>query len=344
MNRRCDRIVYVVYGYCFAVAIVAASLVQIARAQETVPPSPPQANCIGQCLAAEHPICSGAADPVATNLIDRATRALTAEFGNGLTFRVTMPLPGSFMQGACGEPTCCEELFNKIVIGRLPFDHPLEHVTTSLFRFGCPCDAAGECHCDAGGDRHGASQTTCGTECAAANASACKCCPCGAQTDAVACTNERGEKATLIIKHASHAAHAGQHAEIDHHDPLNLMQHIAGLMAEKSAAQAALEVRKQADEQIGELFEALAEVMADNAALDARLEGLTEQRKLVEKLTELATENARLKAQVELAAERAEAARASHALAVENERLKHRLADLEQKHSTEATRTAAKPR
>jgi hypothetical protein len=336
MNRRCDRITCLVYGYCFSVAIVAASLVQIARAQETVPPSPPPAYCTGQCPAAEHPICSGVADPVATGLIERATRALTAEFGNGLTFRVTMPLPGSFMHGACGEQTCCEEMLDKIVIGRLPFDHPLEHVTTSLFRFGCPCDAGGECHC--------ASQTTCGTECAAANASACKCCPCGAQTDAVACTNEHGEKTTLIIKHASHAAHASQHAEFDHHDPLKLMQHIAGLMAEKASAQAALEVRKQADEQIGELFEALAEVMADNAALDARLEGLSEQRKLIEKLAELATENSRLKAQVELAAERAEAVRASHALVLENERLKHRLADFEQRHSTEAARTAAKPR
>ena len=126
---------------------------------------------------------------------------------------------------------------------------------------------------------------------------------------------------------------------------LTQRHHIAGLVGEKAAAQAALAVRKEADEQIGELFETMAELLADNAALDAKLEAAAEQRKLVEKMAELAAENARLKVHVELAAERAEATRSAMALTLENERLKLHLAALEQKQIlAEAARTAAKPR
>ena len=262
-------------------------------------------------------------------MVARATRALTAEFGNGLTFRVMMPYPATAAPAVCNEQSCHAEVVDRMIPAPPVFAHPFNHhVVTRFIRLGCPCADAGECLC--------AGEATCGIECAAAKASDCKCCPCAGESDAVACTSEQGQKATLIIKRATH------HLDINHHDPLQLMHHVAELMAAKAGAEAALEVRKQADEQIGELFETLAEVIADNAALDARIEGLTEQRMMAEKLAELATENARLKAQVELAAAQTEATRASHALALENERLKHRLADLEQKHADEAARTASR--
>jgi hypothetical protein len=326
MNRRPDRFFCLVAGDCFSVAVLAASLVQISRAQEAAPPAPPAAVCNGACPTAEHPVCAGPCDPAIAHLIDRATRALASEFGGNVMFHVTMSPPAPVMPRVCIQATCGEETFDRFVAAPPVFAHPFPQVVTKFLRLDCPCDAAGECHCTG--------QTSCGSECAAAAASDSKCCPCAGESDAVTCTSEQGQKATLIIKRAT------PHAEFNHHDPLQLMHHVAELMAAKAGAEAALEVRKEADEQIGELFETLAEVIVDNAALDARIEGLTEQRALHEKLVELAAENAKLKAQVELAAAHAEAIRASHALALENERLKLRLADLEHKHA-EATASAA---
>jgi len=208
-------------------------------------------------------------------------------------------------------------------------------VTGKFVRSGCACAAAGECVC--------ASQAACGQECAAAKADSCKCCPCTDHPEEATCGEESCNAADILVHRTQHIEHLAEH------DPLKLMQHIAGLVGEKAAAQAALAVRKEADDQIGELVETMAELLADNAALDAKLEAQNEahaeQRKLLEKVAELATENARLKAHVELAAERAELARGTAALTLENERLKLRIVELEQKHAlAEAARTAAKPK
>jgi hypothetical protein len=281
------------------------------------------------CPVAEHPVLG--IDPVATQFLDRATRALTAEFGSGVTFRVTMPYPGASFEQGCSGPECCEEKLSHGGGGATAVEQPTANITAKFIRLGCPCVAAGECVC--------ASHAACGAECAAAEASAVKSCPCSAEADEAKCGDEGCEVANIVVRHFSH------HEEAAEHDPFKLMQHIAGLVGEKAAAQAALAVRREADEQIGELFETMAELLADNAALDAKLEAAAEQRKLVEKMAELAVENARLKAHVELAAERAEVARSAVALTLENERLKLHLAAMEQRQAlAEAARTAAKPR
>jgi regulator of replication initiation timing len=218
--------------------------------------------------------------------------------------------------------------------GRIDFEQMPTNFTTKFLRMGCPCSASGECSCG--------SKASCGTECAAASQAACKCCPCSGESLGVKheakCGEEGCDLTDVIVKRV-------QHFDESLPGPHKLMQQIATLMAEKAAAQAALAVRKEADEQIGEIYEAMAELLADNAALDAKLEAQTEQRKLIEKVSELATENARLKTHIELAAERAAIAHATTALALENEKLKLRLAELEQKHAVaEAARTAGKPR
>ena len=253
-----------------------------------------------------------------------------------MTFRVTMPYPGQFFEKACNGPTCCEEMLSHLGGGAMFVEHPAANITAKFIRLGCPCAAAGECTC--------ASQNSCGSECAAAAGSACKCCPCAAEA-AVAHEAKCGDEGCeiedrdILIRHVRHLDQ--QHE----HDPITLMHHIAGLVGERAAAQAALAVRKEADEQFGELFETMAELLADNAALDAKLEAAAEQRKLVEKMAELAIENARLKTHIELAAERAELARNAAAVTLENERLKLRLADLEHKQAlADAARTAERPR
>jgi predicted nuclease with TOPRIM domain len=129
------------------------------------------------------------------------------------------------------------------------------------------------------------------------------------------------------------------------HHPLKLIQHIASLMADKAAAEAALETQQASHEEQSELFETVAELMAANAALQTKLEAQSEQARLAEKLADLAAENARLKAHVELAAERTELTRGAISLSIENERLKLRLAELEQRHAAEeAVRTAERSR
>jgi regulator of replication initiation timing len=227
------------------------------------------------------------------------------------------------------------------------------HLTAKFVRLGCPCAASGECKC--------AEKAACGQDCAAGNAT-CKCCQCAAAShesgshETVAheakCGEDCCEVTDVIVKRLH------QQEEFAAITPHKLMQQIAQLMAEKAAAQAALAVRKEADEQIGDLYEAMAELLADNAALDARLEAQEESRKLAEKIADLAAENARLKTHIELAAERAELARASTALQLENENLKHQLAAARSAHSRvivksadgskevqeEGVRTAAKPR
>lgn len=340
MSLGIDRAVCCLSGFCFTVGVVALSAIGVARAQEAVPPSPPA------CERCEHRCDSPLGiDPVAADFFQRATRALASEFGQGMMFRVTMPHPELFAEKACAGANCAgtdcaQEQIIRLGEGRIDIEQQMPSSFTAKFlRLGCPCSASGECSFG--------SQAACGAECAAASQAACKCCPCSGQSLDVKhemvkheakCGEECCELNDVIVKRV-------QHFDESLPGPHKLMQQIATLMAEKAAAQAALAVRKEADEQIGELYEAMAELLADNAALDAKVQAQVEQRKLVEKVSDLAAENARLKTHIELAAERAEIAHATTAMALENEKLKLRLAELEQKHAVaEAARTAAKPR
>jgi hypothetical protein len=339
MSLGIDRAVCWLSGFCFTVGIVALGAISVTRAQETVPPSPPSCErCDQRC---DSPL---GIDPVAAEFLERATRALAAEFGQGMMFRVTMPRPEFFAEQACAGAECAQgECAHGQVIrlgeGRIDVEHMPAHFAAKFLRLGCPCSVSGECVC--GG------KAACGAECAAAGKADCKCCPCSGESlevskeivkDEAKCGQEDCDLTNVIIKRFHHTDAALP-------PPHKLMEQIATLMAEKAAAQAALAVRKEADEQIGEIYEAMAELLADNAALDAKLEAQSEQRKLVEKVTELAAENARLKTHLELAAERAEIAKATSALSLENEKLKLRLAELEQTRAVaEVARTAAKPR
>lgn len=313
MNHLFDR----AFALCgLAVLLAAAWMGQLAHAQDE-PPIPPPPTPSGNVLITRH--CTGGDDgSCARQTI--VIRRFPIQPGEIIDMRDVRNIGRHLKDG----PFLAEPL------AEFPID-----VTGKFVRSGCACAAAGECVC--------ASQATCGHECAAAKADSSKCCPCADHTEEATCGEESCEATDILIHRTQHIEHLAEH------DPLKLMQHIAGLVGEKAAAQAALAVRKEADEQIGELVETMAELLADNAALDAKLEAQTEahaeQRKLLEKVADLAAENARLKAHVELAAERAEIARSTAALTLENERLKLRIVELEQKHAlAEAARTAAKPK
>lgn len=237
-----------------------------------------------------------------------------------------------------------------------------DEAKTGFLRLGCAACGLGECTC--GSDGKCSSETVCGSDCAATGCTAgtctastftttkssdCKCDDCTCCKHAVAhddakcgeeeanCGEDCGTTLTMVVENGEH------HDEFADYHPLKLMRHIAALMAEKAAAEAALEVREEAHEELAELYEAMAEVMADNAALDAKLIAAAEHRKLLERIADLATENAKLKVHAELADARVEMAKTSVALSFENEHLKSRLAELEQKHAAaEAARTAAK--
>jgi len=328
-----DRAVCLLAGYCFTIALAAAGVAKIGHAQEVVPSPPPGFPCQGEC-----PLTALGIDPVAADFFERATQALTAQFGNGVTFRMTMQRPAFFTEKECSGSACVEESIAHFGAGKGPIalEHAPGHFTAKFVRLGCPCAASGECKC--------AEKASCGSDCAVAGSSTCKCCQCAAAShETVAheakCGEETCEVTETIAKRFHHDDEFAAFA------PHKLMQQIAQLMAEKSAAPAALAVRKEADDQIGEIYEAMAELLADNAGLDAKLAAQDESRKLVEKVAELTAENARLKTHIELAAERAELARATMALHFENEKLKLRLAEVEQKHVlAEAARTAGKPR
>ncbi|HEY2412537.1 MAG TPA: hypothetical protein VGI40_09860 [Pirellulaceae bacterium] len=325
-----DRAVCLLAGYCFTIGLAAAGVATIAHAQEVVPSPPPGFPCQGECpLSAPLGI-----DPVAAEFFDRATQALATEFGNGMRFRVMMRHPALFTENTCNEKTCngpgCGGDEGACAVGQIIASGSAPgHVFTAKFvRLGCPCSASGECKC---GDNTADGKAT------------CKCCQCAAASnETVTHETKCGEETCEVTEKIVRLHHDDEFAAFAPH---KLMQQIAQLMAEKSAAQAALAVRKEADDQIGEIYEAMAELLADNAALDAKLEAQEESRKLVERVTELTAENARLKTHLELAAERAELARATTALHFENEKLKLRLAEVEQKNAiAEAARTAAKPR
>jgi hypothetical protein len=234
-----------------------------------------------------------------------------------------------------------------------------EEASPGFLRLGCAACGLGECTC--GSDGKCASETGCGSGCAASTCTAgactafaattskssdckcddCKCCKHGVALEEVKCGEEEtkcGEEGARLAIVAENCEH---HDEFADYHPLKLMRHIAALMAEKAAAEAAFEIRNEAHEELAELYAAMAEVTADNAALDAKLIAAAEHRKLLERITDLATENARLKVHTELADQRVEMAKAAVALSLENEHLKSRLADLEQKHAAaEAARTA----
>lgn len=317
-----------VFALCgLSLLLAAVWMGQLVHAQEEVPCPPPVG---GRVEFGDHPIFSKL--PLAPGYLHR----VIANENGDIVIRLTrLPHPGDLFEKTCIGPTCCDELFSRYGGGPTVVEHPLANITARFARLGCACAAAGECHC---------ANANCGEDCAGA---CCKCCPCAAEATvaAEAKCGEAGcgsEAHMLALHQTEHEAEDELAAE---YHPLKLMRHIAGLVGEKAAAQAALAVRKEADDQIGELMETMAELLADNAALDAKVEAAAEQRKLLEKVTDLAAENARLKAHVELAAERAEIARSGAALTIENERLKLRVAELEHKHAVaEAARTAAKPK
>jgi hypothetical protein len=208
----------------------------------------------------------------------------------------------------------------------------------------CTCPSQTNCGGECTGSHRGGnelviSSATCGGECTAAHAQGCTCdkCKCCGHKGEVS-ENGCGEDcrvATMVIERAPH------HDFLVDRDPLRLMQHIAGLMHDKAAAEAALEAKCEAHEEILELYEAMADLLADNAALGAKLQAQAEQNSLIEKLAALSAENARLKAHTELADLRIELAKNAAAVALENERLKLRVAELEQKQAAaEAARTA----
>jgi len=312
MNRLFDR----VFALCALALLLAAPCIrQIAHAQDELPPPLPTfpGAHLRQVLIA-----------------DPATHQQILIIRQGVRELSHFPPVGQLFKNGCSGPTFCEEVLERVPAPNQQIAEPQIRLTARFLRQGCPC-AAGECVCDA--------HATCGEDCSAAKADDCKCCPCAAEAAEAKCGEDTCEGGDCLIRRVEHFEQAAEY------DPLKLMQHIAGLVGEKAAAQAALAVRKEADEKVGELVETLAELLADNAALDAKLEAASEQHKLLEKMANLAAENARLKTHVELAAERAEIARTSAALTVENERLKLRLAELEQKHAlAEAARTAARPK
>jgi len=313
MNYLLDRVFALTAS---SLALAGLCVGQIAHAQDEVPPPLPM-------LPGAHVRQMLIADPTGPHRIVIITQ--------GARDLSHFPPVGQLFQGGCNGPTFCEEVLERLSAPAPKADEPHIKLTTRFIGQGCACAAAGECVC--------AGHPTGGEECAAARADDCKCCPCVAEAAEAKCGEDICEVADCLIRRVEHFEQPAEY------DPLKLMQHIAGLVGEKAAAQAALAVRKEADEKIGELVETLAELLADNAALDAKLEAASEQHKLLEKMANLAAENARLKTHVELASERAEIARASAALTIENERLKLRLAELEQKHAlAEATRTAAKPK
>jgi hypothetical protein len=317
-----DR-VFALCGLSFLLAAVC--MAQLVHAQEELPCPPPLAG--GRLNIADHPIFSKL--PLAPDYLHRV---LANDKGEIIIHLTKMSHTGEACNKSCSGPACCEETLAHYGCGAAAVEHPTANITARFLRFGCPGVAPGECNgaCEA---------TACGAQCAAAKDDTCKCCPCADRTDEATCGEENCEVANILVQRVQHVD------ELDEHHPLKLMQHIAGLVGEKAAAQAALAVRKEADDQIGELMETMAELLADNAALDAKLEAAAEQRKLLDKMTDLAAENARLKAHVELTAERVELARNSAALTLENERLKLHVAELEQKHAlAEAARTAAKPK
>jgi len=373
MNRVTDRIVCLWAIYCLTVVVAATSLLEIARGQEVLPPPTPtlRAARSNQALIADagpghvptivivtnvpllgHLFQNAGHGPTGCeemlqrlgveNDCDAADHCLAGEINVHVFGELPHAGPATIINRALLRPGFIidtremrggERRLKASLLARHIEGEPEGDAVVSLPRLGCPSAAAGECTC--------AGQATCGSECAAAHCPGCKCDDCQsaghvAESDEAKCGDENCPLAALVLNHEE------EDDELPDFHPFKLMQHIAGLMAEKAAAQAALEVRDETDEKLSALVDTITELVAENAALDAKLEAQAEHGKLRDTITELATENARLKAHVELAAERTEFLKNALALTLENERLKVRLAELEQKHAAaEAARTAA---
>lgn len=300
-------------GIHLAAALAVSMNMPKARGQEEIPPLPP-----GHRV--EHLIVFDARQMQA---IERAGEALRNEIGPGFTITVTKTAP-CVPSNCNGAASSCDEF--------CAFESP----TGRFVKQACPCVVTGECQCNGvcrcAGQAGSPVSTVCGSECLAS---------CAGQTCEAKCGEEECDIAL------AHAEEANEHHERFHqrfhlhHEPLDLIHALVELSADRAAARAELESRREASAKMASLYETLAELIAANAALEAKLEAQVEHTKLAEKVAELAADNARLKTHVELAGSRAEASQQSISLTLENERLKLRLADLEHRQAiSEASQTA----
>jgi hypothetical protein len=109
MNSNLDRMGGLIAAYFLAATVAATSVVQIARAQETVPcPHPVGGRCGGP---ADHPILTHLRDlPFAGDYLHRVL-VNDSEIVIHLT---KLPQPGSLLQETCQGQTCCEEMLQQL--------------------------------------------------------------------------------------------------------------------------------------------------------------------------------------------------------------------------------------
>ena len=117
-----DRLTAALAAYGVVAAMFAWAIAPLARAQQTAAPG---ITDIPLQIISEHPL--GPTDPETAKLIERAITVLTTEFGDGLTFRVTMPRRSSDISSPCDGATYCEELLKRFgpVPEFLTADEPL---------------------------------------------------------------------------------------------------------------------------------------------------------------------------------------------------------------------------
>lgn len=313
-----------------AAAVAMTALLRTGGAQEAIP-SPPV--CVKQTECFDFRV--DCPPPIAE---DHLHRVVMNDQGQITVFITKLPALGQVFKdhdfnASCPGATCCEEMLERIgakLSGQACEQSCAEHPTRFIV-YSSPVAAGGACAC--GPD------CVCGSDTAHHHSPDCQCCACTVNNKEAVCGADHCPAAAVAVRSDPH------HDILAEHHPLKLLGHIANLVGEKAAAQAALEARREAHEELSELYETMAELIAANAALQARLEAQTEQAKLAEKLAHLTAENARLKTHVELAAERAEATRTALSVSAENDRLKLRLAELEHQQAlAEAARTAQRGR
>jgi len=138
MSLGIDRAVCLLTGFCFTLGVVALSALGMAHAQDAVPPLPPA------CDRCEHRVEEPllGIDPVAVEFFERATRALSAEFGTGMRFRVTLPHPQLFSEKDCsGEGCLAEKIIHSGACEATCESLPAPTFTAKFLRLGCPCAA-----------------------------------------------------------------------------------------------------------------------------------------------------------------------------------------------------------